>query len=125
MPRSSREDLLAEVVVAGDDRLAVALGLELGAELAGEPLAQLEVVVDLAVEDQVVAAVEVGQRLVRVVDVDDRQPAEADDHVIVGPDAALVRAAVAHLDQRGLDLADDLRAGRRLRRPGSRSVRTR
>ena len=44
----------------------------------GQPLAQLEVVVDLAVEDQVVAAVEPGQRLVRVVDVDDRQPAEAD-----------------------------------------------
>ena len=64
MPRSSRDDLLAEVVVAGDDRLAVALGVERRAELAGQPLAQLEVVVDLAVEDQVVAAVEPGQRLV-------------------------------------------------------------
>ena len=96
-------DLLAEVVVAGDDGLAVAVGVEDHAELAREPLAQLDVVVDLAVEDQVVAAVEPGEWLVRVVDVDDRQPAEADHGVVVGPGAALVRAAVAHVRQRSVD----------------------
>ena len=96
-------DLLAEVVVARDDRLAVALGLERRTELAGQPLAQFEVVVDLAVEDQVVAAVEPGQRLVRVVDVDDRQPAEADRDVVVVQTPPSSGPAVAHVVQRGLD----------------------
>ena len=70
-------DLLAQVVVTRDDRLAVAVGLEGRAEVAGQPLAQLQVVVDLAVEDQVVAP-QVGERLVAVVDVDDREAAETD-----------------------------------------------
>lgn len=49
------DDVGAPVVVAGDDRLAVAVGGEGGAVPGGELLAQLEVVVDLAVEHQYVA----------------------------------------------------------------------
>ena len=47
----------APVVVGGDDRLGVALGRERRPVLAGQLLAQLEVVVDLAVEHDRVAAV--------------------------------------------------------------------
>ena len=92
-------DLRAQVVVARDDRLAVAVGLERGAEFTGQALTQLEVVVDLAVEDQLVAPGQPGEWLVRMVDVDDRQPPKPDGHVGVVPDAALIRAAVAHVEQ--------------------------
>ena len=105
------DDVDAEVVVPGDDGLAVALGLELCAEVPGQPLAQLDVVVDLAVEDQVVAAAEPRQRLVAVLDVDDGQAAEADDDVVVRPRAALVRAPVVHVGEGALDRLAQGRSG--------------
>jgi hypothetical protein len=75
------EHLLAPVVVAGDDRLAVTLRAELGAEVARQLLAQLDVVVDLAVEGQQVAPIGVRQRLVAQRHVDDRQPLVREDRV--------------------------------------------
>ena len=83
-------------VVGGDDGLGVPVGDEPGAVVAGELLAQLEVVVDLAVEDDAIAIARVRQRLVRVLDVDDREPVEPQRDVVVVPHAGLVRSAVAH-----------------------------
>ena len=71
--------------------------------LAGQLLAQLQVVVDLAVEHDRVTATSVLQRLVRVGHVDDGQPVEAEHHVVVVPGAALVRSAMALAAQRGGD----------------------
>ena len=86
------------VVVAGDDGLAVALGVEDGAVGGGQLGAQLEVVVDLAVEDHPVAVGVLGrapaQRLAGVLDVDDRQAVEAQRRAVVVPDLGVVGAAV-------------------------------
>ena len=101
----------APVVVAGDDGLAVAVGGEDGTVPGAQFVAQLEVVVDLAVEHQHVA---VGglrrsppQRLMRMRDVDDGQPVEPEHHftvrVGVEPGAWLVRPAVAHQVRRSGD----------------------
>ncbi len=97
-----RQRVGAPVVVGGDDGLAVAVGREDGAVLRGELGAQLQVVVDLAVEHQLVAVGGVrrapAQRLMRMRDVDDRQPVEAenDGPSGVGPGARLVGPAVTH-----------------------------
>ena len=106
-------------VVAGDDRLGVALGGEACA-LGGQLGPQLEVVVDLAVEDDPVAAVRVGHRLVAVLDVDEGQPVEAEHRPGVPPGLVLVRAAVAHAV---LGLPHRRRPWRR--RPGRRRWRSR
>jgi hypothetical protein len=86
------------VVEAGDDRLAVSLGQERRTELRAQFGAQLQVVVDLAVEHQRVPLRALrrppAQRLVRVFDVDDGQPVEAEHHVLVLPGATFVRSAV-------------------------------
>jgi hypothetical protein len=103
-PAQPRDGLGAPVVVGRDDRLGVALGRELRAQL-GELLAQLEVVVDLAVEDDRVPPgllVRRGrpvQRLVGARHVDDRQAVEAQHHVVVVPGAALVRPPVPRAPQ--------------------------
>jgi hypothetical protein len=68
-------------VVAGHDRLAVAGRAELRAELPGQLVAQLLVVVDLAVEGQQVAALRVRQRLVAECHIDDRQALVREDRV--------------------------------------------
>ena len=90
----------APVVVGGDDRLAVAVGVELSAVGGRQLLAQLQIVVDLAVEDQHVTVRRLGgappQRLMAVRDVDDRQPVEAEHHLVVVPGARLVGTAVPH-----------------------------
>ena len=78
------DDVLAPQVVAGDDRLGVALGRE-GRALGGQLRPQLQVVVDLAVEDDPVPAVGVGHRLVAVLDVDEGQPVEAEHRPVVPP----------------------------------------
>ena len=83
----------APVVVGGHDRLGVALGGERRPQVR-ELGPQLQVVVDLAVEDDRVTIVGVAQRLVRVLDVDDRQPVEPEDDVRIVPRAAFVRSAV-------------------------------
>jgi hypothetical protein len=105
------------VVVGGDDGLGVALGGERGAELR-ELGAQLEVVVDLAVEDDRVTIISVAQRLVRVLHVDDRKPVEAEDDVRVVPRAAFVRSAVPCAPHR---LPDGLGAGGRIGGGGEQS----
>ena len=90
----------APVVVGGDDRLTVAVGVKRRAVAGRQFLPQLQVVVDLTVEHQHVAVGRVrrapAQRLVAVRDVDDRQPVEAEHHVAVVPRAGLVRTAMAH-----------------------------
>jgi hypothetical protein len=95
-------------VVGGDDRLTVALGGELSAEFGPQLVAELEVVVDLAVEHQRVPVRRLrrtpAQRLMAVGDVDDRQAVEAEHDgvmtvariAVVGPGARLVRTAVTH-----------------------------
>ena len=90
----------APVVVGGQDRLAVAVGGEDSAVLLGEFGTQLEVVVDLAVEYQHVT-VRILRRappqgLVRMRDVDDREPVETEHHLFIGPGAGFVGASVAH-----------------------------
>ena len=113
--------------VGRDDGLGVALGGEPDPVLAGQLLPQLEVVVDLAVEDDAVAAGHLAGRarpgrvagehqgLVGALDVDDGQPVEAERHVVVVPDPRLVRPAVPHAGQRGLDVRREARR-RALRR---------
>ena len=94
----------APVVVGGEDRLAVTVGGEHGPVTRRQFVPQFEVVVDLAVEDQLVASRLLGrspaQRLVAVGDVDDGQPVEAEDHcrcfVVVRPGPRLVGTAVTH-----------------------------
>ncbi len=97
-PAQLRHRGLADVVVQRDDDLTVAVRAHRGAVLLDQLLAQLEVVVDLPVEQQRVALLDAlrapVQRLVGVVDVDDRQPVEAEDHLVAGPGAGLVGAAV-------------------------------
>ncbi len=85
-------------MVGRDDRLGVAFCGELRTVLLRQLLAQFEVVVDLTVEvDGVPGRVVLGapgQRLVRVIDVDDREPVEAVDDLTFGPGVGLVGAAM-------------------------------
>ena len=124
-PAQPRQRVGAPVVVGGDDGLAVAVGGEDGAMALSELGAQLQVVVDLAVEHQLVAVGALrrapAQRLVRMFDVDDRQPVEAehDGPGGIGPRARFVGPAVTHLvrslgDGRGggVGAAGRLAAGR-------------
>lgn len=114
MPRSLLRGLGAPVVEGRHDGLAVTLGAEhrriaeLGLVRLLQLGAQLEVVVDLAVEGH---GVPLGilrrtpaQRLVRVLDIDDRQAVEAEDHAedhaVIGPGTALVGATMALAVQR-------------------------
>ena len=101
MPRSLAQRVGAPVVVRGNDRLAVALGGEHGAVVGRQLCAQLEVVVDLPVEDQHVAVRRFrrspAQRLVGVLDVDDREPVEPEHHVVVVPGPGLIGSAVPRI----------------------------
>ncbi len=100
-PAQPLDHRLAPMVEAGDDDLAVPLGVEPRTVLPDQLLAQLDVVVDLAIEDQLVPAVGVGQRLVAALHVDDRQALVADDGV--PPDdlhPGLVRPPVVQALQR-------------------------
>ena len=109
-PAQSRDGLRTPVVEGGDDRFTVALGAELRAVLRGQFLAQFDVVVDLAVEDQCVPVGRLRrpppQRLVRMVDVDDREPVEAEDDVAVAPGPRLVRPPVPRAHHPGRDRID-------------------
>ena len=97
------------VVERRHDGLAVALGgehglfAELGRVIAGQFFAQFQIVVDLAVEGERVALGVVGrppaQRLMRMFDIDDREPVEAEDQLVVVPGAALIRPPVPHTVQ--------------------------
>jgi hypothetical protein len=98
------QHLLAPVVVAGGDHLAVALGVEGGAVVAGQLLPQLDVVVDLAVEGQQVAPARVGERLVAEGHIDDREPLVGEHRVVADHlDAGLVGATVVEALQRSGD----------------------
>ena len=115
MPRRRETRGRAPVVVGGDDRLGVALGGERRAQLR-ELGAQLQVVVDLAVEDDrvtIVGPYGPAERLVRVLHVDDRQPVEPEHDVRVVPSAAFVRSAVPSAAHR---LPDGVGAGGRVAR---------
>ena len=93
-------DFRSPVVKTDDDRFAVSLGGEFGAELGDQLFAKFDVVVDLAIEHERVALGRLGrtpaQRLVRVTDVNDRQAIETEDEVVGSLRAYLVRAAVVH-----------------------------
>ena len=88
------------VVEGRDDRLTVALGGENGFLVARELGPDLHVVVDLTVEDQGIPVGCLGrapaQRLVGVFDVDDGQPVESEDEIVVVPGARFVGPTVAH-----------------------------
>ena len=117
------------VVVGGDDRLAVAVGGEHGAVFGCQLCAQLEVVVDLAVEHQHVAVGGLrrtpAQRLVAVRDVDDRQPVET-EHASSRrrPRAWLVRTAVTHQVRGAGNRVDEARGdvGGRVGQQGQQSA---
>jgi hypothetical protein len=74
-----REQLQAALLVEVRDRLAVAPGSE-RVPARGELRPQLDVVEDLAVEDQGDGAVLVEERLIAVLEVDDAEPADAQRH---------------------------------------------
>jgi len=74
-PTQPRHDRVAPLLISMDDGLDVGMGPEAMAE-GLELGAQLDVVVDLAVEDHVPAAVLAVQRLRASGDVDDRQSAK-------------------------------------------------
>ena len=99
-------DVGAPVVVAHHDRLTVTCGVE-GVSGLGEFLAQLHIVVDLAVKRQGVTfgvfCRPPAQWLVGVLDVDDRQAVKAENSVIVVPCSRSVRAAVIHAGKRATD----------------------
>ena len=90
----------APVVVRGDDGFAIAVGGERRAEFGAQLIPELHVVVDLTVEHQDIAVGLLGwppaQWLVRVRDVDDGEPIEAENHLIIGPGPGFVGSAVSH-----------------------------
>ena len=97
----------APMVERCDDRFTVALGAEADPVLSGQLIAKLEVVVDFAIEGQRVALGILGrspaERLMRVLDVDDRETVEAVDHVLVVPGPRFVGTAVTHAVHGGFD----------------------
>src|SRR5262249_16769726 len=102
------EDALAFLLVEMSDDLAVAVALE-GMAARHQAVGELAIVVDLAVEDHPYRAVFVRDRLVSAVEIDDREPAEAEDDVARLLEALLVRPAraldIAHaLDERARGL---------------------
>ena len=106
------DDVGAPVVKADHDGLSVARGVE-GIACVGQLPAEFHVVVDLAVERHGVTVRLVfgapHERLVRMLQVDDRQAVETEHDVVVVPRARFIRAAVAHAGQRALDGGHELR----------------
>ena len=81
--------------VSDRGREAMALAQQLGA--------QLPIVVDLAVADDPLAAVLVGDRLMAAVEIDDRQATLAEDRARADMDALIVGAAMADRIQGATD----------------------
>ena len=102
----------APLLVGMRDHLAVGAGGE-RVPVAREALAQLDVAVDLAVEDDVDRAVLVAIRLMPAGDVDDRQPTDRERDPVVVMDAGLIGAAV---HDRGRDLLQQFPPARGLAR---------
>ena len=108
-------DALAPFLVAVEDGLGVAAGLE-DIALRDELVAQLHEVVDLAVEDDGDRSVVAVHRLGTACEVDDREAAESErdgvavvfsrDEIAVGVGSA-VDDAVRHFVKNGLPLIDD------------------
>jgi hypothetical protein len=95
---------LAPLAVAREQHLRVGLAAEAIA-LRAQLLAQLEVVVDLAVEDQLEPSIVGGERLEsRVGEVDDREPQVSEADAVVREDAAAVGAAVREPVEHRVDL---------------------
>ncbi|MCX5682226.1 MAG: hypothetical protein NT049_00875 [Planctomycetota bacterium] len=88
------EALLAPLLVGMEDDLGVGPGAKRVAEMP-QFLGQLDVIVNLAVEDDVERPVFVGHRLkARVREVDDREPPVGQRHAAAGAHAAAVGSAV-------------------------------
>ncbi len=107
--------VLTPVVECSDDGLGVALGEELGVVVLDQFGADLQVVVDLAVERERITLRVLRwaptQRLVGMSDVDDRQAVEPEDEVIVVPRPVFVRPAVTKAMHRLVDPRDGVLAG--------------
>jgi hypothetical protein len=88
-----RPDVVAPAFVAGKDDLGIARALEHTAERL-QLAPQVTEIVDLAVEDQRVAAVGRVEGLMPAFDVDDAQPAHPEAEVAIGHHALVVGAAV-------------------------------
>ncbi len=107
MPSQPIDQARAMLLIEMDQDFGIALGPE-PVSPAFEPAAQLLVVVDLAVEDDLDRAVFVADRLVAPFQVDDRQPPMRQPDPWLGPEPLGVRAAmgdrIAHgLQQAGID----------------------
>ena len=119
VPERDREDAvqllherLAVLLVEVGQHLAVAARVHPVAPLL-EPLAQLAVVVDLAVEDRHDVARLVEERLLAVLGIDDREAPHSEAHVRVEVLALAVRPAVRHpRHHRAHQVAVDLAGGR-------------
>ena len=94
------EDLLAVLLIAVEDGLAVGLGAE-GVALLQQVLPELLIVVDLPVEHQHHGAVLIEDGLPPALQVDDGQPPESQGdvvvHIVVGVVRAPVDDSVGHL----------------------------
>src|ERR1700754_425033 len=85
----------APLIVSMNDRFGVAVGVELVTELF-QLLAQFEVVVDLAVEDDPRGTVLVVNRLLTAFQVDDREPAHPEANGAINVKTVVVRPAMAN-----------------------------
>ena len=90
-----RQAILAPARECGEQHLGVALRPE-GIAAGGEFGAQLPVIVDAAVEDEVIAAAGAGHRLVPARRIDDREAAHAKRRRSTADVAVIVGAAVPH-----------------------------
>src|SRR6185369_9052477 len=85
----------AELIVGVDDGFGVAVRVERVAQLF-EFLAQLEIVVDLAVEDDPRAAIRVVNGLLAAFEIDDREAAHREAGGTVNVEAVFVGSAMAN-----------------------------
>src|SRR2546425_9607313 len=85
----------APLVVGVNDSFRIAVGIELVAELF-ELLAQLAIVVDLAVENNPGGAVLIMNRLLSVREIDDREPPHRQSHPIAEIETVIVRTTMTN-----------------------------
>ena len=93
LPVEATEGVIAPLLEGVDDHLGVAAGSEDVAQ-AFKLVAQLDVVEDLAVEDDPQRAVLIRERLLAAGEVDDREPRMTEPGTTIAIDPELVRTAV-------------------------------
>ncbi len=93
MPRKMFRTVSAILIVSMDDRFGVAVGVE-GVSEFFELLAQLEIVVDLAVKNDPRRAILIVNRLLPALEIDDREAAHCQADGSVDIEAVFVRAAM-------------------------------